>query len=90
VPVIVVVSNDVVKNDIVTSINEVRLRGAEVIAVAHENQDNYDYLLPTADTGETDALSNIVPLQLLAYNMAVKLGNNVDKPRNIAKSVTVK
>ncbi len=90
VPVIAVVSNDIVKADIMTSINEVRLRGAEVIAVAHENHDNYDYLLPTADTGETDAISNVVPLQLLAYYMAVKLGNNVDKPRNIAKSVTVK
>ncbi len=33
---------------------------------------------------------NIIPLQLLAYYMAVELGNNVDKPRNIAKSVTVK
>lgn len=90
VPVIVVVSNDIVKTDIVSSINEVRLRGAEVIAIAHEDRDNYDFLLPTADTGETDAISNVIPLQLLAYNMAVKLGNNVDKPRNIAKSVTVK
>jgi glucosamine--fructose-6-phosphate aminotransferase (isomerizing) len=90
VPVIAVVSNDIVKADMMTSINEVRLRGAEVIAVAHENHQNYDHLLPTADTGETDAISNIVPLQLLAYYMAVKLGNNVDKPRNIAKSVTVK
>jgi len=39
------------------------------------------------DIGE---LLNIIPLQLLAYYMAVELGHNVDKPRNIAKSVTVK
>ena len=90
VPVIVVVSNDIVKNDIDTAINEVRLRGAEVIAIAHNKLENYDYFIPTEDTKETDAIGNIIPLQLLAYYMAVKLGNNVDKPRNIAKSVTVK
>lgn len=90
VPVIVAVSNDIVKNDINTAINEVRLRGAEVIAIAHEKLENYDYYIPTKDTRETDAIGNIIPLQLLAYYMAVKLGNDVDKPRNIAKSVTVK
>lgn len=90
IPVITVVSNDVVKDDINTAINEVRLRGAEIIAIAHKKQENYDYYVPTEDTKETDAIGNIVPLQLLAYYMAVKLGNNVDKPRNIAKSVTVK
>jgi len=90
VSVIVVVSNDMIKNDINTSIDEVRLRGAEVTAVAHNKQENYDFYIPVKDTKETDAIGNIIPLQLLAYYMAVKLGNNVDKPRNIAKSVTVK
>lgn len=90
VPVIAVVSKDVVESDLITSINEVRLRGAEVIAIAHEPHNAFDVLIPTPDTGETDAISNIIPLQLLAYYMAVQLGNNVDKPRHIAKSVTVK
>ncbi len=90
VPVIVAVSDDLVKSDLVTAINEVRLRGAEVIAIAHSPQDNYDHYLATEDTGETDAISMILPVQLLAYYMAVYLGNNIDKPRNIAKSVTVK
>jgi len=90
VSVIAVVSDDIAKYDMNTAISEIRLRGAEVIAVAHKKLDNYDFYLPTKDTRETDAISNIIPLQLLAYYMAVKLGNNVDKPRNIAKSVTVK
>ncbi len=90
VPVIAVISDDIVKNDIMTAINEVRLRGAEVIAIAHENHENFDTLIETPDTKETDAIGNVIPLQLLAYYMAVTLGNNVDKPRNIAKSVTVK
>ncbi len=73
-----------------TAINEVRLRGGEIIAIAHDKQENYNWYIPTEDTKETDAIGNIIPLQLLAYYMAVRLGNNVDKPRNIAKSVTVK
>jgi glucosamine--fructose-6-phosphate aminotransferase (isomerizing) len=90
VPVIAVVSNDQAKSDIITAINEVRLRGAEVIAIAHQREDNFDFYIQTPDSKETDAIGNIISLQLLAYYMAVKLGNNVDKPRNIAKSVTVK
>jgi len=50
----------------------------------------FDYHIPVPNTGETSAIANIIPLQLLAYYMSVELGNNVDKPRNIAKSVTVK
>lgn len=90
VPVIVVLSNDEVKTDVNTAINEVKLRGAEVIAVAPNTQDNFDFYLHVPDTGETSALMSVLPLQILAYHMAVALGNNVDKPRNIAKSVTVK
>lgn len=90
VPVIVVMSNDEVKTDVNTAINEVRLRGAEVTTIAPSPQDNFDFYLPVPDTGETSAIMSVLPLQLLAYYMAVDLGNNVDKPRNIAKSVTVK
>lgn len=90
VSVIVVLSNDEVKVDVNMAIDEVRLRGAEVIAIAPVKQDNFDYYLCIPDVGETSAILNTIPLQLLAYHMAVGLGNNVDKPRNIAKSVTVK
>lgn len=90
IPVIVVLSNDEVKTDVNTAINEVRLRGAEVIAIGPENQENFDFYLHVPDTGETSAIMSVIPLQLVAYHMAVSLGNNVDKPRNIAKSVTVK
>lgn len=78
VPVIVVISNDEAKNDVLNAVNEVKARGADVI------------VFTSIDDGETSAIMNIIPLQLLAYYMTVKLGNNVDKPRNIAKSVTVK
>ncbi len=78
VPVIAVLSNDKTKSEVLNAVNEVRARGADVTVIT------------SIDEGETSAIMNIIPLQLLAYYMTVKLGNNVDKPRNIAKSVTVK
>ena len=70
--------------------HEVSARGASVIGLAPERHDAFEEYLHVPDTGETSAITTIIPLQLLAYHMAVALGNNVDKPRNIAKSVTVK
>jgi glucosamine--fructose-6-phosphate aminotransferase (isomerizing) len=90
VPVIAVVSNDAVKSDVINAINEIKTRKATVIGIAPEEHDSFDYYLKVPDMGETSAILNIIPLQLLSYYMSVKLGNSVDKPRNIAKSVTVK
>lgn len=90
VPVIVVISEDVAKDDIINAVNQVKARGAEVIGISPKPHASFDYHIPVPDTGETSAIMNIIPLQLLAYYMAVALGRNVDKPRNIAKSVTVK
>ncbi len=90
VSVIAALSNDDVKSDVLNAIHEVRARGADVFGVAPERHDAFDAYLHVPDTKETSAIVNIVPLQLLAYHMAKAKGNNVDKPRNIAKSVTVK
>ncbi len=90
VPVIVVVSEDIARDDVINAVNEVRARGAWVIGIAPKSHPSFDVHLPVPNTGETSAIMNIIPLQLLAYYMAVELGHNVDKPRNIAKSVTVK
>ena len=90
VPVVVAVSNDEVKHDVLNAVHEVSARGASVIGLAPENHSAFEDYLHVPDTGETSAITTIIPLQLLAYHMAVSLGHNVDKPRNIAKSVTVK
>lgn len=90
VPVIAALSEDDVKNDVLNAISQVRARGAVVYGIAPEQNPNFDHYLPVPDTGETSSIMNLIPLQLLAYYMAVTLGNNVDRPRNIAKSVTVK
>ncbi|HSX18958.1 MAG TPA: glutamine--fructose-6-phosphate transaminase (isomerizing) [Candidatus Saccharimonadales bacterium] len=90
VPVIFALSNDEAKSGVVNAISEVRARGAEVIGIAPFELEGFDYFLPVPDCLDAGAVMNVVPLQLLAYFMTVELGNNVDKPRNIAKSVTVK
>jgi glutamine---fructose-6-phosphate transaminase (isomerizing) len=90
VSVIVVASNDKTKKDVMNAVDEVHLRGANVIGIASDNYKNFDHFIAVPDTGETSALMNLIPLQLISYYMAAELGNNIDKPRNIAKSVTVK
>ena len=90
VSVIALISNDEVRPSVLNAIHEVRARGASVFGIAPANDPNFDFFLEVPDTKETSAILNIIPLQLLAYYMTVALGHNVDKPRNIAKSVTVK
>ncbi len=90
VPVIVTLSNDKAHADMINAINQVKAREAQVIGIAPVNHEKFDFHIQVADAGETSAILNIIPLQLLAYYLAKELGNNIDKPRNIAKSVTVK
>jgi glucosamine--fructose-6-phosphate aminotransferase (isomerizing) len=90
VPVIFVLSNDNVKMDLMNSLNEVKARGSNIIGIAPQKEKGFDEYIHVPDMGEVSAIANIVPLQLLAYYMAVSLKHNVDRPRNIAKSVTVK
>lgn len=90
VPVLAIVSQDAQRNDVLNAIHEVKARGAAVTGVSSKPAKGFDRLLEVPATKETGAIMNIVPLQLLAYFMAVHRGTNVDKPRNIAKSVTVR
>ncbi len=90
VSVVTTISNDEVCASVLNAVHEVRARGASVFGIAPQMNENFDDFLAVPDTGETSAILNVIPLQLLAYYMAVALDHNVDKPRNIAKSVTVK
>ena len=79
---------------VISNIEEVRARGGRVIAVATEGDNTIrrysDHIVYVPDTLEAlQPLLTVVPLQLLAYHAAVARGCNVDKPRNLAKSVTV-
>jgi glutamine---fructose-6-phosphate transaminase (isomerizing) len=94
VPVVAVATECHVYPKILSNIQEVKARGAEVIAIATEGDDEIgglaDHVLFVPQTHEL--LSPIVvtvPLQLFAYHIAKRLGCDVDQPRNLAKSVTV-
>jgi glutamine---fructose-6-phosphate transaminase (isomerizing) len=93
-PCVVVCTNHSAYEKIVSNIQEVKARKGIVIAIVTEGdkliKDLADYTIEIPDTSEpfTPLLSS-VPLQLLAYHIAVLRGCNVDQPRNLAKSVTV-
>jgi glucosamine--fructose-6-phosphate aminotransferase (isomerizing) len=79
---------------IMGNIAEVRARGGKTIVVATEGDENIrqyaDHLITVPDAPERlQPMLTVVPLQLLAYHAAVLRGHDVDKPRNLAKSVTV-
>ncbi len=93
-PVVVVAPDDAVYSKVVSNIEEVKARGGKVIAVVTEGNGGLDgkadHLIEIPRT--LDMLTPIlatIPLQLLAYHIAVLRGCNVDQPRNLAKSVTV-
>ena len=79
---------------VIGNIEEVRARGGKTIVVATEGDDDIkpyaDHLITVPDTLEQlQPLLTVIPLQILAYHAAVLRGHDVDKPRNLAKSVTV-
>ena len=89
-PVIGIIGDDNNTADLLSALAEVRARGAKTIGLASESNEFFDEFLPVPDVGGLDAVAKVVPFQLLSYYLAVELGNNPDKPRNLAKSVTVK
>jgi glucosamine--fructose-6-phosphate aminotransferase (isomerizing) len=89
-PVFGVVGNDEHQADILSALAEVKARGAKTIGVAAVANEFFDVHIPVADGGDLDPVTKVVPFQLLSYFLGVHLGHNPDKPRNLAKSVTVK
>jgi glucosamine--fructose-6-phosphate aminotransferase (isomerizing) len=94
VPVFALVTQRAVYEKTVSNIQEVKARGGLVIAVAYDSDTEItkhaEVVLRIPDT--EDALAPvlaIIPLQLFAYHVARARGNDIDQPRNLAKSVTV-
>lgn len=93
-PVVFIATRDNVYGKILNNIEEVKSRGGKVIAIATEGDaqiegkvDHVFFIPRTSDV--LSPILSVIPLQLLAYHMAVMRGCDVDKPRNLAKSVTV-
>jgi glucosamine--fructose-6-phosphate aminotransferase (isomerizing) len=89
-PVISIVSNDENKDDVYSATAEVKSRGAWTIGVTKEANSLFDDVIIVPDAGLADPIINVIPFQLMSYFLGVRLGNSPDKPRNLAKSVTVK
>jgi len=93
-PVVFIAPDDAVYGKVVSNIEEVKARGGRVIAVVSEGDEELaakvDHAIPVPRTLDgLQPLISVIPLQLLAYRIAVLRGCDVDQPRNLAKSVTV-
>jgi len=93
-PVVVIATKGASYEKVISNIQEVKARKGKVIAVVTEGDNAAngmaDYVIEVPETDEKLApLISVIPLQLLAYHIAVLRGCNVDQPRNLAKSVTV-
>jgi glucosamine--fructose-6-phosphate aminotransferase (isomerizing) len=93
-PVVFIAPKDEIYDKVISNIEEVRSRKGRVIAIATENDETItryaERVIYIPDTlPMLTPILTVIPLQLLAYYIAVELGCNVDQPRNLAKSVTV-
>ena len=91
-PVISIITDESVKDKTISNIKEIKARGANSIVVTTEEIDKeiYDEIIMIPKTNPfLQPLLTIIPLQLVAYHVAKNNGCDIDKPRNLAKSVTV-
>ncbi|MBJ7598861.1 MAG: glutamine--fructose-6-phosphate transaminase (isomerizing) [Candidatus Nephthysia bennettiae] len=93
-PVVAICTDSATKDKMISNVHEVVARDAPVLAVISEGDDSLSGLaadviqIPAADEAASAVLATVA-LQLFAYHVAVELGQDVDQPRNLAKSVTV-
>ena len=88
---IIINPNDSTYTDTLTTAREIKARGAKIIGVSDIESDIYDYWIQIPKIHEIlYPISEIIPIQLLAYYAALEKDTDPDYPRNLAKSVTVK
>ncbi|MFA5127018.1 MAG: glutamine--fructose-6-phosphate transaminase (isomerizing) [Patescibacteria group bacterium] len=93
-PVVFIATKNILSPKILSNMQEVKARGGQIIAVVNSGQEDvykvadYTIIVPTVSEF-LSPIVNIIPLQLLSYYIANAKGLDVDKPRNLAKSVTV-
>ena len=91
-PVFGIISDDQDSKDMISSMEQVKARGALTVGIGDKkfNTSLFDLFIPTPQVNDLSGISNVIAFQLLSYFLSLRLGNNIDKPRNLAKSVTVK
>ena len=89
-PCIVFVPDDETRKDVLSNAMEIKSRGGYIIGVSDRDNEIFDYFVKVPDVSLASPICGIIPIQVLSYYLAVLRGCNPDKPRNLAKSVTVK
>lgn len=89
-PCIVFAPQDETYESIISNAIEIKSRGGVIIGISHKNSSAFDHFIEIKDIKEGSYIAQIIVAQLLAYFMAVDLKLDPDRPRNLAKSVTVK
>jgi glucosamine--fructose-6-phosphate aminotransferase (isomerizing) len=89
IPCIVFVSEEN-ENEILSNAMEIKARGGYIIGISQKNNEVFDYWIKVPECGTENPIVQIIPIQILAYQLTVLRGYDPDKPRNLAKSVTVK
>jgi len=89
-PCIVFLPNDETYNATLAGAMEVKARGGKIIGISDKNHDIFDEYLPCGDSGIGTIIPAVTIAQLLGYYLSVLRGSDPDKPRNLAKSVTVR
>ena len=89
-PCLVFAPMDETRDDILSGAMEMKSRGGLMIGVSPQDDPVFDIHIAVADVGDASPIVNALPAQLLGYHLAKLRGYDPDKPRNLAKSVTVK
>ncbi|WNI31779.1 glutamine--fructose-6-phosphate transaminase (isomerizing) [Streptomyces sp. ITFR-6] len=89
-PTVAIVPDDDLLEKNRAAMEEIKARSGRILAIAHQAQDKADHtIVVPKNENELDPILMGIPLQLFAYHTALAMGRDIDKPRNLAKSVTV-
>lgn len=89
-PCIVFAPDDETFDAIISNATEIKSRGGLIIGVGPKKSESFDYWIKVRDVGEASLIPMVIPAQLFGYFLALEKNYDPDKPRNLAKSVTVK
>lgn len=89
-PCLVFVGDDETASSVLSNAQELKSRGGYIIGISPIPSESFDLWIKVPKVGPASPIVNIIPAQLLAYHLALERGLDPDKPRNLAKSVTVK
>lgn len=78
------------EKEILSNAMEIKARGGYIIGINSKNNEVFDFFIKVPEVSDLNPITQIIPIQILSYQLAVLRGCDPDKPRNLAKSVTVK